>query len=153
MAMKLIAKQTCNFGKRFYIGDEIPVDAVLDPHLQEKRGVLVIVNDDDGAAAPAVDLGEPGGDVTAIPVIIHAKEGDMPLSLSPEDIQTIVDILTSNVENAEPIVAQMTNGDALILLDCVDTRKSIKTAAKEQAMALNEDSTEPENPEESEGDQ
>ena len=164
--MKLIAKKVCNFGKRFYIGEEIPLKAVLDPQLQEKRGVLTIVNDDDaGTAAPAAAVpGEPGSNVTVFPVIIHAKEGDLSLNLAPEDVQTIVDILTSNVEAAEPIVAQMTNAEALILLDCIDNRKSIKTAAKERALALNEaateethaadpESTEPENPEESEGEQ
>lgn len=159
--MKLIAKKVCNFGKRFYIGDEIPLEAVLDPKLQEKRGVLAIVNDDDaGTPAPAADPAEPGADVTVIPVIIHAKEGDLILTLAQEDVQTIVDILTCNVETAEPIVAQMTNPEALILLDCIDNRKSIKTAAKERALALNEaaaeestEPAEPEAPEESAGDQ
>lgn len=148
--MKLIAKKVCNFGKRFYIGDEIPVEAVTDPKLQEKRGVLAIVNDDDGGTpAPAADHEGPGADVTVVPVIIHANEGDMVLNLAPEDVQTVVDILTSDVKGAEPIIGQMTNGDALILLDLIDTRKSIKTAAKERALALNE----AEAPEESEGDQ
>lgn len=155
--MKLIAKKVCNFGKRYYIGDEIPPEAVADPKLQEKRGVLVIVTDEGEAPAPAVDSAESGADVTAIPVVIHAKEGDLTLNLAQEDIQTIVDILTCNVETAEPIVAQMTNAEALILLDCIDNRKAIKTAAKERALALNEadteESTEPEAPEESAGDQ
>lgn len=155
--MKLIAKKVCNFGKQYYIGEEIPLEAVLDPKLQEKRGVLAIVNDDDGGTpAPAVDPAEPGADVTVIPVIIHAKEGDLTLNLAQEDVQTIVDILTCNVDTAEPIVSQMTNSDALILLDCIDNRKSIKTAAKERALALNEaaaETTEPEVPEESAGDQ
>lgn len=146
--MKLIAKKVCNFGKRFYIGEEIPLEAVLDPKLQEKRGVLAIVNDDDaGTPAPAE---EPGAGVTMIPVVIRAKEGNLPLNLAQEDIQTIVDILTTTVEAAEASIAKMTNADALILLDCIDNRRSIKTAAKERALSLNEAAA---NPEESEGEQ
>lgn len=137
--MKLIAKKPSSFGgKRFYIGDEIPAELVLNPRAQEKMGVLAIVPDDAGAPAPAVDSAKPGSDVTMVTVVIHAEEGDMPLNLAVEDFQTVVDILTATVDEAEPIIAQMTNSDALILLDCVDSRKSIRTAAKERALELNE---------------
>lgn len=145
--MKLIARKACSFGgKKFYIGDEIPAALVLDPKTQEQREVLAIVPDGVGATAPAVD---PAGDAGKISVVIHAEDGDLPLDLAQEDIQTIVDILTDTVEGAEPIVAQMTNGDALILLDCIDSRKSIKTAVRNRAKEL----AEPDAPEESEGDQ
>ena len=156
--MKLIARKACSFGgKKFYIGDEIPAELVLDPKTQEQREVLAIVHDGAWATAPAVD---PAGDTGKIPVVIHDNEGDLTLDLAQEDIQTIVDILTDTVEGAEPIVAQMTNGDALILLDCIDSRKSIKTAARNRAQELAEaeeneadEPTEPDDPEESEGDQ
>lgn len=150
--MKLIARKACSFGgKKFYIGDEIPAALVLDPKTQEQREVLAIVPDGAGAPAPAVD---PAGDTGKISVVIHAEEGDLPLDLAQEDIQTIVDILTDTVEGAEPIVAQMTNGDALILLDCIDSRKSVKTAVRNRAKELAEaEETEPDAPEESEGDQ
>lgn len=154
--MKLIAKIPCDFGKRYYIGDEIPVEAVLDPKAQEKRGVLTIVNDEVGTTPPAVDLGDPAGDRSVMAVIIHAKEGDLPLELTQEGLQAVVDILTSNTEDAEPIVMQMTDGDALIFLDIADSRKTIKNAAKARAQALAaeaNDTEEPEDPEESAGDQ
>lgn len=138
MATKLIAKQTCNFGKRFYIGEEIPVNAVLDPHLQEKRGVLVIVNDDEGAAAPAVDLGDPGGDTTVVHVVIHSKDGDIPLDLTPESLQTVVDVLTGTAEGAEAIIQEMTDNDALVLIHAGDQRKTVKAAAEKRGQALSE---------------
>lgn len=44
--MRLIAKKPCNFGGRqFYIGDEISENLVADARLQEKYGVITIVND------------------------------------------------------------------------------------------------------------
>ena len=43
--MKLIAKKPCSFGgKAFFINDEIPVNAVLNPKQQEELGVLSIVS-------------------------------------------------------------------------------------------------------------
>lgn len=133
--MKLIAKKPCNFGKQFFVGDEIPLEAVLDPKLQENRGVLAIV-DDEAGTAPAAPAAQ-ANPVDTMTVVIHAEEGDMPLDLTREGLQAVVDVLTSNVEGAEPIVAQMTDGDALILLDMTDNRKTIKTAAKERAQELN----------------
>ena len=47
--MKLIAKKPCSFGgQKFYIGDEIPTNLVADVRMQEKMGVITIVNDTEG---------------------------------------------------------------------------------------------------------
>lgn len=44
--MRLIAKKPCSFGgQKFYIGDDIPEDLVLDAGMQEKMGVIAIAND------------------------------------------------------------------------------------------------------------
>ncbi len=41
--MKLIAKKPCSFGgKKFFIGEEVPVNLVANPALQEKLGVIAI---------------------------------------------------------------------------------------------------------------
>lgn len=54
--MRLIAKKPCSFGGRqFYIGDEIPVDFVTDAKLQEKMGMIAIVDDGMGVSG-----GQPG---------------------------------------------------------------------------------------------
>lgn len=130
--MKLIAKKPCSFGgKRFYIGDEIPVELVKDPVTQEKYGNLTIVND-------VVDPGEPGGDVTVITVVIRGKDGDVALQLSPESIQIVMDVLTANVEDAEKIIKQIDSDDMLFLLNAADSRKSVQAAAKARAQALME---------------
>ncbi len=49
--MRLIANKPCSFGgKKFYIGNEIPENLVADARLQEKMGVITIVNDSMGVA-------------------------------------------------------------------------------------------------------
>ena len=143
--MKLIAKRPCSFGgKKFFVGDEIPAEFVLDPKAHEQMGTLVIVADPVEEAAPTME------------VVIRANEGDLPLNLTQEGLQAVVDVLTGNADDAKPIVDAMTDGDALILLHCVDNRKAVKTAAEERAKALNaeerapEETEEPENPEEPE---
>lgn len=131
--MKLFAKKPCSFGgKRFAIGEEIPGDLVLNPAAQAKMDVISIVND-----APAFDLGDPAGDVTRIVVVLHAEQGDFTLYLTQEGFQSVVDVLTTKGDAAKAIVEQMTDGDALILLDATDTRPNIRKAAQARAMALN----------------
>ena len=69
-------------------------------------------------------------------VVIHAEGGDMSLNLTAKGLQDVVDVLTSTVDEAEPIVEAMTDGDALILLHAADSRKGIKAAAEDRAQAL-----------------
>ncbi len=49
--MRLIANKPCSFGgQKFYIGNEIPENLVADAKLQEKMGVITIVNDNMGVS-------------------------------------------------------------------------------------------------------
>lgn len=56
--MRLIAKKPCSFGgRKFYIDDEIPENLVADAKLQEKYGVITIVNDnEEGTGAQSGSL-------------------------------------------------------------------------------------------------
>ena len=137
--MKLIARKPCSFGgEKFYIGDEIPTEAVLDPKAQEKMGILAIVRDDAVPAPPAVPVET--RNVDTMTVVIHAKEGDLPLDLTAEGLQAVVDVLTSKPADAEVTINEMTDGDALILIHVVDNRKSVKEAAETRAKTINEES-------------
>ena len=146
--MRLIAKKPCSFGgKNFFIGDEIPSEYVADAVVQEKRGVLTIVNEGEGAEASAPSETT----VPSVELTIKADEGNVALTPSVEGIQAVFDCLGGTVEEAEEIIAQMTDGDALILLHTTDSRKGVKTAAETRAKELAE-VTEPEVTEE-EGEQ
>lgn len=139
--MKLIAKKPCSFGgKRFYIGDEIPSELVMNPQDQEKMGRLAIVADEAAVVPPEGDKEPETLDVMT--VLIHCEEGDMPLNLTQNGLQAVVDVLTSNAEDGTSIVKGMTDGDALILLDITDNRKTIKEAAKARAQVLNAEESE-----------
>lgn len=131
--MKLIAKKPCSFaGKKFYIDDEIPVECVADPRAQEKRGVLVVLTNDDVLEVPVkeVYVEKP------VAIVLHTENGDVVINPTPQGLQTVFDVLTSNVDNAEPIVKQMTEDDALRLVFAADSRKSIQGAAKARAQEL-----------------
>lgn len=135
--MKLIAQKPCSFGgKRFYIGDEIPAQLILNPHAQAKMGVVAIFNDEAAAVSPAPVVVETRTPVETISVVIHAEEGDLPLNLTAEGLQSVVDVLTAKATDAEPIIQQMNDGDALILLHISDSRKAIKAAAEARAQAI-----------------
>ena len=135
--MKLIAQKPCSFGgKRFYIGEEIPAELILNPHAQAKMGVVAIVNDEAAAASLVPAAEETRTPVDTINVVIHAEEGDMPLNLTAEGLQSVVDVLTGKTADAEPIIQQMNDGDALILLHITDSRKAVKAAAEARAQAI-----------------
>lgn len=135
--MKLIAQKPCSFGgKKFYIGDEIPAQLILNPHAQAKMGVVAIVNDEATAIPPTATVEESRSPVDTISVVIHAEEGDLPLNLTAEGLQSVVDVLTGKTTDAEPIIQQMNDGDALILLHITDSRKAVKAAAEARAQAL-----------------
>ena len=128
--MKLIAQKPCSFGgRKFYIDDEIPVEYVLDPKLQQKQGVLKIVPDskiEEIKDAP-------------ITLYIRAEEGDVEVQLSSDGLQAVFDVLSANVENGTAIIEQMTDKQALLMLNVTDSRKGIKDAAEARAKALSQE--------------
>ena len=135
--MKLIARKACSFGgKKFYIGDEIPEELVLDPYAQEKREVLAIVPNDAGSA-PSGEPVENHNYVDTMTVVVNTKDGELPLNLTKEGLQSAVEVLTSKPADAETIIEKMTDGDALILVHIADSRKAVKVAAEARAMAIN----------------
>ncbi len=129
--MKLIAQKPCSFGgKKFYIGDEVPAELVLDPAGQEKMGVLAFAGE--GPIAPAE------APAAAMPIVVRVKEGDMPLNISGAGLQAMVDVMTGKPDDAESVIKGMTDGDALILLHMLDNRKAVRAAAEAQAKVVNQ---------------
>ena len=136
--MKLIAKKPCSFGgEKFYIGDEIPVEYVINPKVQEQMGVLAII-DGDTADIPAPVNRIVIPDVT-MSILVHTENGDMELEPTDEGIQDIFTVLIGTASEAEAVINEMTNEDALILLHMADSRKTVKAAAEARAKALREE--------------
>lgn len=135
--MKLIAKKPCSFGgERFYIGDEIPVELVMEPKTQEKYGNLVILEGDAVTPAPTVSP-----IVVSDPVLtICVRVGDEEMELEPTDdgLQDIFSVLIGEPAAAIDTINKMTDNDALILVHLADRRATVKKAAKARAEELQE---------------
>ena len=140
--MKLIAKVPCSFGgKKYYIGDEIPVDAVLNPEYQEKLGVLTIVNIDESENGSGDCDCEPEINpiVIADPtfsILVRTKEGEMELEPTDDRMQDIFTVLIGRAEDAAAVINQMDDNDSLMLLHLADSRKTVKELAEARAKAL-----------------
>ena len=127
--MKLIAKKPCSFeGKKFFIGDTIPAEFVLNPAAQEKMGVLALVGEGN------YTVEGPQGEKTTIAVELEVKGEN--LSVTKEGLQAFISVLTETADDAVDIVKEMTDGDALILVHSVDDRKTVKAAAETRAKPL-----------------
>ena len=137
--MKLIAKKPCSFGgKKFYIGDEIPTELVLDPRAQEKMGVLAIFDDEidcDTADKPCDQQPIVISDPT-LTICVHVDGNDMELEPTDGGLQDIFNVLIGPADAAGAIIKEMEDEDALILLHMADSRKSVKAAAEARAKAL-----------------
>lgn len=142
--MAYVALKPCCFaGHRFRIGEIVPDEFVHPGNANNavKMGLIAEQSGEAGTPAKTTE-GQVNPPAATMTVNIHAEEGDLPLELTQEGLQAVVDVLTSNVDDAEPVIEAMTDGDALILLHLTDNRKSIKAAAEARAKALNGDSEE-----------
>lgn len=130
--MSLIAKKPCSFGGRqFYIGDEIPADFVADAKRQEQLGVIAIVDGDAG------DVFRSSNENT-VPIPIELEtDGEnaqyMSVMATPEEIQQTFSIMQLTAEESIKAISDVTSENILILLHAADSRKKVKTAAKERA--------------------
>lgn len=131
--MAYIALKPCRFaGQAFKIGETVP-EELISAGAAKNLVKMGKISSMDGEAPKSSSDGE-----NSVSVTVKAEEGNMTLELSKDGLQQIFDALTANVENAEKVVKEMTDNDALILLHMSDNRKSIMAAVEARAKALNE---------------
>ena len=149
--MRLIAKKPCSYGgKKFFIGDEIPAELVVNIEREEKLGVISAANDEAGVPEQsgalysqeqvdemiqsAVAELEPFDSDNAGFTVTVKGEGDnvTAVSCSAEDIQSVVDVLQMNADDGAKAVANVQSDSVLILLHALDTRATVKKAAQKQ---------------------
>lgn len=152
--MRLIAKKPCSFGgKRFFIGEEVPENLVMNPAVQEKLGVLTIANDEGVSAGEAGTFSQAQVDKMISDAVAElretesgAYEGTVQISVNgesdgeviaipatPEEIQQVFSIIQLTAEEGVKAIADVKSENVLILLHAADTRKTVKEAAKKQA--------------------
>ena len=149
--MKLIAKKRCSYGgRKFFAGDEIPADIVLNVEREEKLGVISIANDEAGVPeqsgalysqeqvdemiqSAVAELKPFDSDNAGFTVTVKG-EGDnvTAVSCSTEDVQAVVDVLQMNADDGAKAVANVKSDSVLILLHALDTRATVKKAAQKQ---------------------
>ena len=115
--MRLTANKPCNFGgRKFLIGEEIPVELVANPKAQEKMGIKIP---------------------------IHSDNGDILLSVTNEELNVFTEIRQIGVNSTEDkqklsaLIQNIKSEDLLILLDALDGRKHVKEEAQVRAQELN----------------
>lgn len=157
--MKLIAKRPCCFGgRKFYIGDEVPAEMVLDPASQEKLGVLSVLKDREGEGPAGTFTREQvdgmvaeavtglamtdafaGGEITPAEPCVDIMIREDPagaVHAAPEEIRQVFAIMQANADEGVRMIAEVTDENILILLHVADSRKTIKNAARERAERL-----------------
>jgi len=144
-----VAVKPCKFGgQRFLIGESIPADVIQPGAANNLLRMGIIAEASEGPATGTIEATQEERTQPVIEITIHAEEGDLDLTPTPEGLQAIFDVLSTNVSGAESIINGMTDEDALILLHISDSRKSIKELAENRAQAINT----PQEDEESAGD-
>ena len=130
---RLIALKPCSFGgKKFYIGDEIPAEFVSNTEAQVKLGTIAAVEvESEVVIDETIVIPDP-----TFSLIV--KKDDEELTLKPTDkgIQDVFNVLIGKTTDAESIVNQMDDEDALILLHLSDSRRTVREMAETRAKKL-----------------
>lgn len=131
-----ICNKACNFGGVAYnSGDTIPFDAVL-PNRERaliNQGYITPLKI---APEGTVSTQEPQEPITGVNIPILAKEGTLELIISPRGIGEGIRILQLNAKEAEKAIREIEEEEILIMVDALDERTTVKTAAKSRAQAL-----------------
>lgn len=130
--MAYIALKPCRFaGRDFRIGETVPGELV-HPGAAVNLVKMKILGKADGE----VDNNVVVMPAPALSIRLNTENGDLYLEPTEAGIQDVFSVLTSKAAEAEEIVKQMTDADALILLHMADGRKTIKAAAEDRASVL-----------------
>lgn len=109
--MRYIARKPCSFGgKKYLIGEDVPADVVLDGKRQVALGTLAAVQDDKTSA-------------------ILISLGEEQISLAPEELQRIFDILQAKSEDAVALLQEEACENVCGVIAVCDSRRAVKTAA------------------------
>ena len=143
--MKLVANKPCSFGgKKYFIGEEIPTELVVDPARLEKMGVLTVIRD----GIPVEALEECVAEVGEVQFSIPIKKDDQSflLDITEPQLQEAVKTMQMSVKDAVGYIKDNVEDiTVLILINAVDSRAAVKKETEIKAKEFEE-------PEKSEGD-
>lgn len=134
--MKLVANKPCNLnGKKYFIGEEVPVEEVVDYASLVKMGLLSVIHD----AVPEDNLEECVAMVGEVSFSIPIVKGNETIDLDVTEPQ-MQDAVKTMQMNADVAVAHI-RGDieddtTLIIINALDSRATVKKAAESKAKNL-----------------
>lgn len=133
--MAYVALKPCCFaGQKFRIGDRVPDELIHPGSVKNLVSYGVIAEaDTEGVATTTNPVASPAATRS---ILVRAESGEMELEPTDEGIQDVFTVLIGKTADAESVINQMTDGDALILLHMADSRKAVKAAAEARAKAL-----------------
>lgn len=136
--MKLVANKPCTLsGKRYFIGEKIPVEAVTDPAALEKMGVLTIIRD----GIPTEQFEECVASVGEAFFRIEITKGDkgFDLDITEPQLQEAVKTMQMNQKDAVAHIRDtVEDNTVLIFVNAVDSRAAVKKEAETKAKSLGE---------------
>lgn len=132
-------------GHSFSYGEVIPGGFVLPEralalirsnYITEVDGSLLQIKE---VATPILSF-QSEDEETPITIPINTEKGILEVITSSQTVVTVFTIMQKTVEDAEKDIAELTDEDALILLNSVDSRKGIQKAAEERNTKLKKES-------------
>ena len=136
--MKLVANKPCSFGgKKYFIGEEIPAEVVVDPARLEKMGVLTVIRD----GIPVEALEECVAEVGEVQFSIPIKKDDQSflLDITEPQLQEAVETMQMPVKDAVGhIKDNVEDITVLILINAVDSRAAVKKETESKAKEFEE---------------
>lgn len=136
--MKLVANKPCNLnGKKYFIGEEVPVEEVVDYASLVKMGLLSVIHD----AVPEDNLEECVAMVGEVSFSIPIVKGNetIDLDVTEPQLQEAVKTMQMNQKDAVAhIRGSVKDNTVLIFLNAVDSRTAVKKEAETKAKSLEE---------------
>ncbi len=134
--MRIIARRPCSYGgQRFFKGDVIPNELITDPKREEKFDMITIEETKEDVFTEQIDTSSVSFD--KFEINISSENGiQTPILLDLTELQQAVDIIQTNAEDSVKAIADVSSEAVLIFVHAIDSRSSIKKAAKKRASVL-----------------
>lgn len=132
--MKLVANKPCNLnGKKYFIGEEVPVEEVVDYASLVKMGLLSVIRD----AVPEDNLEECVAMVGEVSFSIPIVNETIDLDVTEPQMQDAVKTMQMNADVAVAhIRGDIEDDTTLIIINALDSRTTVKKAAESKAKNL-----------------
>lgn len=118
--MRLIAKKPCSYGgKKFFIGDEIPAELVVNIEREEKLGVISAVNDEAGVPGQSGALySQEQVDEMIADAVANADKGFTQEQVDEMIADAVAELEPFNSDNAGFTVTVKGEGDNVTAVSC-----------------------------------